>query len=151
SVSQKTGYQYSCVNLSEFAYEALPAADTHNVKFNYPVINGIKTYVSPSMVFTGRLVAIDLATNKIVWKKDTVNLQCLSPVMTTASGLVVIGRTNGNIEAYNDKTGDLVWQLPNVSNTIPRISTYSVGGKQYLVAFANSSAGPPEVDAYTLP
>ena len=153
SISQRTGYQYACVNVSEFAYEALPPADTHNVKFNYPIITGIKTYVSPSMVFTGRLVAINLATNRIVWKTDTVNLQCISPVITTASGLVLIGRTNGNIEAYDDMTGNLVWTLPDVQNTIPRITTYSVGGKQYLVAFSNTSAigSTPTLDAYALP
>jgi glucose dehydrogenase len=153
SISQKTGYQYACVNISEFAYKALPPADTHNVKFNYPVINGIQTYVPPTMQYTGRLVAIDISTNKIVWKRDTLNLQCISPVITTASGLVVIGRTNGAIEAYNDTTGDLAWTLPNVANTIPRLSTYSVGGKQYLVAFTNRTAPgtEPEIDAYTLP
>jgi len=153
SISQKTGYQYACVNLSEFAYKALPAADTHNVRFNYPVINGIQTYVPPTMQYTGRLVAINIANNKIVWKTDTPNLQCISPVITTASGLVVIGRTSGAIEAYNDQTGALLWSLPGVANTIPRLSTYSVGGKQYLVAFTNrvAAGSVPQIDAYTLP
>jgi quinohemoprotein ethanol dehydrogenase len=158
--SPQTGYLYMCLNETDIALEAVPPADLHPVLGNVGVILGIKAGGSPTSVNTGRLVAVDPATNKIVWKVDTPRVgntatPCSSPVTTTASGLVLIGRNNGMIQAYDAKSGAFLWQVQNMVSgqavpAAPRLTVYSVGGKEYLLAATDSILGP-ELDAYTLP
>src|SRR5262249_36912507 len=111
----------------------------------------------------------------IVWKHDDVTTggsnssngvtSCNSPVTTTASGLALIGRVvvtpsapggESMIQAYDASNGNLLWQLPVLVNgkavgVEPRISLYSVNGKEYLVSFPNFSQAGPDISAYTLP
>jgi len=35
--------------------------------------------------------------------------------------------------------------------TVPRITLYSVGGKEYLVSFSHFSSAGPDLSAYALP
>ena len=60
------------------------------------------------------------------------------------------------IQAYDAKTGALLWQIPNLVNgkvvaAVPRITPYAVNGKQYIAAFTNFSSAGPDVSAYALP
>ena len=60
------------------------------------------------------------------------------------------------IQAYNDKTGALLWQIPVLVNgkvvpTVPRITLYSVNGKEYIVSFTHFSSAGPDISAYSLP
>jgi alcohol dehydrogenase (cytochrome c) len=166
------GLEVVCANVSSYALEAPPATDQH------PVISGIgimalKTSSPPNALTIARLVAFNPATNKIAWKHDEVSTggpaagnatPCSSPVTTTASGLALIGRVvvtssyptgDGFIQAYNMSTGNLVWQVPITVNgapapVVPRIVTYSVGGKQYIASFTHGASGP-DISAYALP
>jgi alcohol dehydrogenase (cytochrome c) len=154
--SPRTGYFYACVNVTSFAYEAFPPADIHPVIGNVGSFAANKTATSPTSTRIGRLVAVDMTTNKMVWKTDTPNSFCTSPVLMTGGGLVIIGRNEGTINAYDDKTGNLMWSIPNIVSgqqtpVNPRITTYAVNGKQYIVAFTNSTVLGPELDAYALP
>ncbi len=129
---------------------------------------------APNSTTIARLVAFNPATNKIAWKHDEVSTgglargnatPCASPVTTTASGLAIIGRIVatpqypngvGMIQAFDAKTGAMVWQLPVLVNgqavaVVPRITPYSVGGKEYLVSFTHFSTAGPDVSVYTLP
>ncbi len=150
SYSQKTGYLYACVNISEFAFEAFPQADIHLTTGSLAV-SGAKTSNSPAFTSTGRLVAVNLTTNKIVWKYDTPGVACSSPVTTTASGLVMIARADGSIQAFNDTTGALDWTMPGaVAGFAPRFTVYSAGGKEYIAAFTNATASGPTITTYGL-
>src|SRR5579862_5399634 len=129
----------------------------------------------PNATMTAGLVAFNPATNTIVWKheenatlagpnKGTATL-CTSSVTTTASGVALIGRVVntaqypggvGMIQAFDVNTGNLDWQIPVLVNgqavpTVPRITLYSVGGKEYIVSFTHFSTAGPDVSAYTLP
>lgn len=60
------------------------------------------------------------------------------------------------IQAYDVKTGVKNWQIPVLINgkvvaVEPRISTYSVNGKQYLVSFTHAGAAGADISAYALP
>jgi alcohol dehydrogenase (cytochrome c) len=169
-----SGFEYVCTNVQSIAFEAPPAADQH------PVISGVGNVIQlkvgsvPNSTTISRLVAFNPATNSIVWKHDDVSTGgltaghstgCDSPVTTTASGLVLIGRIIatpaypngvGAIQAYDDKSGALLWQLPVLVNgkvvaVVPRITPYSVNGKEYIVSFTNFSTAGPDISAYALP
>jgi len=168
----KTGTEVACTNITTVAYKSPPAADQH------PVVRGNVIQLSyifpPSAQSTSRLVAFNPATNKIVWKHDDDTTGgiaagkpgfCSSQVTTTASGLALIGRTVvtdqypngvGMIQAYSMTNGAFLWQVPVLVNgtaapVIPRITTYSVGGKQYIVSFTHFGTLGPDLSAYTLP
>ena len=149
-----TGTFFACVNVTDFAYESLPPSEIKPVLFSTGSFSGLKTSSSATSTRTSRLVAVNLSTNKIVWKYDTPNISCTSPVMVTGGGLVIIGRTDGTFEAHDVTNGNLVWTKQNlvagtVQALIPRLMTYQAGGKQYIVA--QTSGAVPELDAYTLP
>jgi hypothetical protein len=90
---------------------------------------------------------------------------CSSQVTTTAGGLALIGRTIvtpqypngvGAIQGYSMSNGALDFTIPVLVNgtaapIIPRITTYSVGGKQYIVSFSHFGTLGPDVSAYALP
>jgi alcohol dehydrogenase (cytochrome c) len=83
---------------------------------------------------TGVVAAIDSRTNRIVWKKEVPPTALgNSGPMTTASGLMFRGAGDGNFEAYDAKTGDLLWsfQTGNAGLRGPA-STFEVEGEQYI-------------------
>ena len=93
---------------------------------------GIKTH--------GVVAAIDAKTNKIVWRKDTpYEIQNSGGVTTTAGGLMFHGEPDGNFQAYDAKTGDVLWQFQTGSNAGGAVATYEVKGEQYVAIPAQGS------------
>ena len=59
--------------------------------------------------------------------------------MTTAGGLVFTSSSN-QIDAFDEKTGALLWTSPTLAGTVTSLPmTYEVNGKQYVTAFINSA------------
>ncbi len=82
--------------------------------------------------------AIDTRTDKIAWRKEVPTAFLgLSGVMTTAGGLLFRGSGNGIVEAYDAKTGELLWQF-QVGGTVGPASSYEVDGEQYVAVPAGS-------------
>jgi len=169
-----TGLEYVCANIISFAYEAPPAADQHPVISNGGAIIQLRFSAAPNALTVARLVAFDPADNKVVWKHDELSTggflagnaaPCASPVTATASGLVLIGRAVENaqypegvamVQAFDASTGTMEWQLPVLIDgeaiaAVPRITLYSVGGREYLVSFTHFSTAGADISAYTLP
>jgi len=174
SFSPSTGLEYVCANVQEAGYESPPAADQHPVISSSGAIIQWRSSTSPNSLSIARLVAFNPATNKIVWKHDEVSTggiargnatPCSSPVTTTASGLALIGRIVatpqypngvGMIQAFDATTGNLDWQVPVLVNgqavaVVPRITPYSIGGKEYIVSFTHFSTAGADISAFTLP
>src|SRR5579864_1100457 len=149
SFSAKTGMLYLCANESDYGMEAFPPQDVHLVAGSINNFLAIKTAYSPTGLSMGRLIALNLTNNTIAWHSDS-PAACSSPVITTASGLVLIGRGNGTIQAYSDTTGALDWTLTTPIATIPRFSIYSAGGKEYIAAYTSSATQGETVTAYGL-
>lgn len=103
----------------------------------------------------GTLTAINLNTGDIVWQvplgEDPEFKKMGIPNsgmfnrgggIATAGGLIFIGATGDNMfRAFDQNTGEVLWeyQLPGMATSIP--STYAVGDKQYVVVSVN---GEPE-------
>ena len=128
-----------------------------------PVVNMVVEYtpsefVAKSFDFagaTGELVAIDAATGKILWdnKLDSLNVGAA----TVVNDLVFTSTFNGKIYAFNNKTGEKVWeyQAPGGINGWPAVKGDTIifpvgmGKTPELIAFKIGAAGekPAETTA----
>jgi len=169
-----TGLEYVCANVQSLGIEAPNPNDQHPVISNSGAIIQLNFSAVPNSLSIARLIAFNPATNRIAWKHDEISTggqangnanPCSSPVTTTSSGLALIGRIVatpqypngvGMIQAFDASTGNFDWQIPVLVNgqavpTVPRITPYSVGGKEYIVSFTHFSTAGPDISAYALP
>lgn len=93
----------------------------------------------PGMKSSGILAAIDSKTDKIVWQKNTpYEMQNGSGATTTAGGLLFHGDPDGNLQAYDAKSGDLLWQFQTGFNESGPAAIYEVDGTEYVSVLATS-------------
>lgn len=95
-------------------------------------IPGVKNY--------GILAAIDSKTDKIVWQKRMpAKIEGGSGATATAGGLLFHGEPDGNLQAYDAKTGDLLWQFQTGFNESGPAALYEVDGEEYVTVLATSA------------
>ncbi len=85
----------------------------------------------------GVLAAIDSRTNRIVWKKEF-RPGRPSGALTTAGGLLFQSSPDGELEAYDARTGERLWHVQTGAAGGPP-TTYEVDGEQYVAAVSGSS------------
>ncbi len=92
----------------------------------------------PGLESYGVMAAIDSRTGRIVWKKDFPAGRARG-VTTTAGGLLFALAADGYLQAYDVKTGELLWQFETgfLAAGGP-VASYEIDGVQYLAL----SAGP---------
>ncbi len=91
----------------------------------------------PGMKTSGILAAIDSRTDKIVWQKNTpYEMQNGSGATTTAGGLLFHGDPDGNLQALDVKTGDMLWQFQTGANESGPAAIYEVDGEEYVAVLA---------------
>ena len=83
----------------------------------------------------GRLSAWDPITQKEVWKKYQ-TLPWNGGILSTAGNLVFQGTSDGELIAYNAKTGNQLWSYDLQTGIVAPPITYSINGKQYLSVVA---------------
>jgi quinohemoprotein ethanol dehydrogenase len=94
----------------------------------------------PGMKTSGILAAIDSRTDKIVWQKNTpYEMQNGSGATTTAGGLLFHGEPDGNLQALNAKTGDILWQFQTGANETGPAAIYEVDGEEYVAVLATKN------------
>ena len=96
----------------------------------------------------GLLSAIDLKTGNIAWQ-NKLPQPLVGGVLATSGGLLFVGEGNGNFNAYNSQTGELLWQdKSDFGVNAPPIS-YTINGEQYIavVSGGNSIFGYKQGDA----
>ena len=79
----------------------------------------------------GRLQAFNLETQELAWNfRETV--PPTSAALATAGGLVFVGALDQSFKAFDDATGEVLWQtdLGDIAASFP--ISYSVEGKQYI-------------------
>jgi glucose dehydrogenase len=125
-----------------------------------PVINMVVEYTPSEFVLssfsfagaTGELVAIDAATGKILWdnKFDSLNVGAA----TVVNDLVFTATFDGKIYAFNNKTGEKVWeyQAPGGINGWPAVKGDTIifpvgmGKTPELIAFKIGSSNRPPTE-----
>jgi quinohemoprotein ethanol dehydrogenase len=85
----------------------------------------------PGLETSGTLTAMDVRTGKIAWQKTTRNMM-IGGTTTTAGGLVFTGQGDGNFQAYDAQTGDLLWQFQTGAGANAAPSVYEVDGVEYV-------------------
>jgi alcohol dehydrogenase (cytochrome c) len=102
-------------------------------------IGAWKVYLHPASGGNlGEFVAMDLS-GKTLWKyrqRATFN----STTLTTAGGLAFIGDWNRYIDAFDVKSGELLWQTRAGASVQGGIVTYAVRGRQYLAVPVGTGA-----------
>lgn len=80
---------------------------------------------------SGAVKAFDPATGKEVWSHKSAHPMVAS-MLATGGGLVFTGEPTGEFEAFDAKTGALLWKFQTGSGIHASPMTYSVQGKQYV-------------------
>jgi len=84
---------------------------------------------------SGNLSAIDVNTGKIAWQYPSDHLM-FGGVLVTASNLVFTGEVNGNVMAFDAKSGEKIWSYHMGIGVCTPPITYRVKGVQYLAVGA---------------
>jgi PQQ-dependent dehydrogenase (methanol/ethanol family) len=79
----------------------------------------------------GLYSAVDLKTGKIAWQ-NKVPQPMMGGGLATAGGLTFTGEGNGNFNAYNSKTGKLLWQFNAGAGCNSAPMTFTMGGEQFV-------------------
>jgi quinohemoprotein ethanol dehydrogenase len=100
---------------------------------------------------SGIFAALDVTTNKLVWRYRWLD-QCYSGSVATAGGLLFVGRNDGRLTALDSDTGLQLWQFQTGAGMNSTASVFEHGGKQYVVAYSagNVLAGTAHGDSVWL-
>jgi alcohol dehydrogenase (cytochrome c) len=79
----------------------------------------------------GAVKAIDPATGREVWSWSSKHPMVAS-MLATAGDLVFTGEANGMFNAWDARSGELLWQYQTGNGIHSNPVTYSVNGKQYI-------------------
>ncbi len=88
----------------------------------------------------GRIEAINLQTQKVVWVYRQ-RAAISSSTLTTAGGLVFAGSRDRRFRAFDAATGKVLWQSTLNASLSSTPVTYSIGGEQYVAVVAGNG-GP---------
>ena len=99
----------------------------------------------------GIFAALDMKSNRLVWQqrwKDT----CYSGSVTTAGGLVFVGRNDGRLTALNSSNGQRVWEFQTGAGVNAPASVFEFEGDEYVAVYSGGSlfAGSPRGDSVFL-
>jgi PQQ-dependent dehydrogenase (methanol/ethanol family) len=94
----------------------------------------------PGTPRAGTLTAMNPTTNRIVWqKRTTYPLGTGSGLLSTASGLLFHGESDGNIVAYDIRNGTRLWAFQTGAGADAPVATYEVNGEQYVAILAGGN------------
>jgi quinohemoprotein ethanol dehydrogenase len=163
SFSPQTGYMYICGNnIADYLKSVPVSAQILKPEGDFGQLDGGPLAKGGGPQPTGFLVAMNLETNTVAWRATFPNHDmCYSGSVATAGNVVFVGRTNDHLQAYNARTGQLLYTSPKLgggANAAPM--TYMANGHQYVAVYAGGNgllalAGPagfkadPGVSLYT--
>jgi len=105
----------------------------------------------------GWVTAFDAESGEIKWKVQTPR-PMVAAITATAGGLVLTGDLDGNVIAYDASTGKELWRHATGKAIGGGVTSYAVGGRQYIAAATGLNAGtwqvkagPARVVVYALP
>jgi alcohol dehydrogenase (cytochrome c) len=83
----------------------------------------------------GRIEAIDLKTQRVVWSQRQ-RAPIASSLLASAGGLVFSGARDRRFRAYDAANGNVLWQVALNASPSSSPATYSVDGVQYVAVIA---------------
>jgi alcohol dehydrogenase (cytochrome c) len=79
----------------------------------------------------GRLQAIDVANRKLAWMRD-LETPPSTGVLATAGGVLFAGDLDPSLKAFDDTTGELLWQAKLDDLPSSSVVTYKIKERQYV-------------------
>jgi PQQ-dependent dehydrogenase (methanol/ethanol family) len=102
--------------------------------------NGLRP---PGEYQTGGIVAVDVSTNRVRWKRRMpYSLAHGNGILTTATDLMFIGQPDGNLLAMDARTGRELWRFQTGAAISSSPIMYRAGGKEYLAVYAGGTSIP---------
>ena len=100
---------------------------------------------------TGIFAALDMKTNKLVWRQQWKD-NCYSGSVTTGGGLVFVGRNDGRLTALDSSNGKLLWEFQTGAGMNAPAAVFQYEGEEYVVAYSagNLFAGSARGDSVWL-
>jgi PQQ-dependent dehydrogenase (methanol/ethanol family) len=96
----------------------------------------------PTAPRAGTLTAMDPTTNKIVWQKRVkYPIGGGSGLLSTASGLLFHGESDGRVLAWDMKDGNELWSFQTGAGANAPVVTYEVNGEQYVAILSGGVRG----------
>ena len=93
--------------------------------------------IAPGEDDVGTIEAISVATGATAWKHE--QRSGVTSVMTTGGGLLFGGDVNGRFRAYDQRTGEILWEVNLGSHVTGYPATFAVNGKQYIAVSTGGS------------
>ena len=81
--------------------------------------------------YMGFLQAMDTKTGKLAWRRDQVTPPSTG-LLTTGGGLLFSGDLDPALKAFDDATGELLWETPLDDLPASSLITYKVADTQYI-------------------
>ena len=91
----------------------------------------------PGVENAGSIEAISATTGETVWKRE--QRAATTSLMTTGSGLLFGGDAYGRFRAYDELTGEILWEVNLGSHVTGYPATFAVDGKQYVAVSTGGS------------
>ena len=106
---------------------------------------------SVSLPAAGIFAAMDMKTNRIVWRQRWPD-KCYSGVTATAGGLLFVGRNDGRLTALDSSDGRRLWEFNTGAGVNAPASVFKYNGQQYVVVLSagNLFAGSKRGDSVWL-
>jgi glucose dehydrogenase len=138
SYNQETGYLYICGMSSVAGYTRSGAKLPPGKQGEVADFGSVFTTTGFGAQ-TGYFGAWDPTAGEVVWRKRWPE-SCYSGTVTTAGGLVFVGRNSGELEAYSAEDGELLWsfQTGAGANTTPTIFEHE--GTEYVAFLAGGNS-----------
>ncbi|MEE2821494.1 MAG: PQQ-binding-like beta-propeller repeat protein [Acidobacteriota bacterium] len=83
----------------------------------------------------GIFAVIDLTNNRLVWQQKWTDL-CYSGSVTTAGGLIFVGRSDGRFLALNARNGAWLWEFQTGAGVNAPASVFEYNGQQYVTVLS---------------
>jgi alcohol dehydrogenase (cytochrome c) len=96
-----------------------------------------RVILAPGAENVGTIEAINVSTGQTAWKLEQ-RAGALS-LMSTAGGLLFGGDTNGRFRAFDQRTGETLWEINLGSPVNGYPATFAVDGKQYVAVSTGGS------------
>ena len=143
SYNPETNHFYICSAVQTTGEMSIPGAEYKRGEYYISALLAGAAYTESSGTFT----AIDALSGRQVWQK-TFPEACYSGTSTTKGNLVFLGRTNGELEAYDARNGQRLWNFQTGAGANNTASFFEHKGKEYVVFLAqgNSLVASPHGD-----
>jgi alcohol dehydrogenase (cytochrome c) len=87
----------------------------------------------------GFLTAYDMSTGKIAWQ-DNFPESCYSGAVTTAGGLVFVGQNNGELQAFDAKSGEKLWGFQTGAGANTTATVFEDEGEEKVAIYAGGNS-----------